>query len=111
MSSIPTIPTRTAAAIFDIECTLPEADKVIAGTEKAKWEVKNVKSGVIEYDQTNGTFKITIDNNKGSVLLHTFGGGDFLCLFFSMAASAASGSSAGFTVSTGFWLFRRRAPV
>ena len=43
------------------------------GQEKAKWEVKNVKNGLIEYDQTNGTFKITIANNKGQELPSTGG--------------------------------------
>ena len=64
---------------FDVEVTLPdykdEDDNLInfTGEEKAKWEVKNVSNGVIEYDQTNGTFKITIDNNKGQELPSTGG--------------------------------------
>ena len=32
-----------------------------------------MSNGVIEYDQTNGTFKITIDNNKGQELPSTGG--------------------------------------
>ena len=58
---------------FDITCTLPDATSVIAGTEKATWAFANVQNGTIEFDETNGTFKITIENKSGTELPSTGG--------------------------------------
>lgn len=81
---------------FDIECTLPKATdddgnlKEFTGDETAKWKVTNVKNGLIEYDQTNGTFKITIENNKGSVLPST--GGIGTTIFYIVGAVLVLGA-------------------
>ena len=59
---------------FTLECTLPAADKVIAGTETATWTIKDVTPSNVEFvQQEDGTFKITIDNNKGTELPSTGG--------------------------------------
>ena len=58
---------------FDLACTLPDADKVIAGTEKASWAVSNVQNGEITYNAETGEFAITIDNKSGVELPSTGG--------------------------------------
>ena len=59
---------------FTLECTLPAADKLIAGTETATWTIKDVTPSNVEFvQQEDGTFKITIDNNKGTELPSTGG--------------------------------------
>lgn len=59
---------------FTLSCKLPAVDAVIAGTEKATWTITNVTPENVTFvQQTDGTFEITIVNNKGTELPSTGG--------------------------------------
>jgi fimbrial isopeptide formation D2 family protein/LPXTG-motif cell wall-anchored protein len=63
---------------FTITCTLPDAESVIAGDEKATWTITSTTPGVTftevkENDEGTGIFEITIENNKGTELPSTGG--------------------------------------
>ena len=70
---------------FTITCTLPNADAVIAGTEKATWTVGSitpagtaitpVTTGEAPNQTATGEFEVTIENNKGAQLPSTGGVG------------------------------------
>jgi fimbrial isopeptide formation D2 family protein/LPXTG-motif cell wall-anchored protein len=59
---------------FTLTCTLPKAEDVIAGTEQATWEITDVSPANATFvQQSDGTFKITLQNNKGTELPSTGG--------------------------------------
>lgn len=68
---------------FTISCTLPDADAVVAGTEKATWTVSGITpegtaiTQVMAGEEGNqtgtGVFEVTIVNNKGTELPSTGG--------------------------------------
>lgn len=77
---------------FTLECNLPDADKVIAGTEQATWTIKDVTPSNVSFvRQEDGTFKITIDNNKGTELPST--GGIGTTLFYIVGAILVTGAA------------------
>lgn len=84
-----------APITFDIGVTLPEylengKLKQFTGEETATWSVSNQKNGTVVYDATSGTFTITIDNNKGTVLPST--GGIGTTIFYVVGAILVIGA-------------------
>ena len=59
---------------FEITCTLPDPEDVIAGTEQAVWSIVPKTEGV-DFDEESGTFTVTIENNSGTELPSTGGMG------------------------------------
>ena len=74
---------------FTVSCTLPDADKVIAGTETAEWSITTDAPGVT-FTQENGTFTITIENNSGTELPST--GGIGTTIFYIVGALLVIGA-------------------
>lgn len=78
---------------FTITCALPDAENVVAGTEKAQWSITTTTPGVTftpgDGDDL-GTFTLTIDNNKGTELPST--GGIGTKIFYTMGAVLVIGA-------------------
>lgn len=62
---------------FNVSCTLPPASHVLAGNEQATWTITPTSESVgkvsFVVDKSAGTFKVTLDNNKGVELPSTGG--------------------------------------
>ena len=78
---------------FTVTCTLPDAKDVIAGTEKATWNISTDAQGVTFTPGTGddlGTFTITIENNSGVELPST--GGIGTTIFYLIGAALVLGA-------------------
>ena len=74
---------------FTLECKLPDA--VIDGTEKAEWTITDVTPSNVEFvQQGDGTFQITILNQKGTELPST--GGIGTTIFYIVGAILVIGA-------------------
>jgi len=76
---------------FTLNCQLPAVADVIAGTEKATWTITDVTPSNVSFvAQTDGTFQITIENNKGTELPST--GGIGTTIFYVIGAILVLGA-------------------
>lgn len=76
---------------FTLNCQLPAVADVIAGTEKATWTITDVTPSNVSFvAQTDGTFQITIKNNKGTELPST--GGIGTTIFYVVGAILVIGA-------------------